>query len=79
EILSLVGEEYKDIVLTELAEYVRKTGSFAHSHLWGDVIQKSVNWWNLMKGRYPILKKALTIESWVEKVLQKKAIREAAK
>ncbi|EXX61861.1 hypothetical protein RirG_167190 [Rhizophagus irregularis DAOM 197198w] len=135
EILSLVGEEYKDIVLTELAEYVRKTGSFAHSHLWGDVIQKSVNWWNLMKGRYPILsdiaiqilfipatsaasernwstfgfihsklrnklhkkrvekivymfwnlrilrslEKALTIESWVEKVLQKKAIREAAK
>ncbi|CAB5326181.1 unnamed protein product [Rhizophagus irregularis] len=48
-----------------------------------------------MKGRYPILsdiaikilsipatsaaKKPLTIEGWVEKVLQKKAIREAAK
>ncbi|CAB5309860.1 unnamed protein product [Rhizophagus irregularis] len=95
EILSLVGEEYKDIVLTELAEYVGKTGSFAHSNLWGDVIQKPVNWWNLMKGRYPILsdiaiqilsipatsaaKKPLTIEGWVEKVLQKKAIREAAK
>uniref|UniRef100_U9TXR5 HAT C-terminal dimerisation domain-containing protein n=1 Tax=Rhizophagus irregularis (strain DAOM 181602 / DAOM 197198 / MUCL 43194) TaxID=747089 RepID=U9TXR5_RHIID len=55
EILSLVGEEYKDIVLTELAEYVGKTGSFAHSNLWGDVIQNPVNWWNLMKGRYPIL------------------------
>ncbi|CAB4403798.1 unnamed protein product, partial [Rhizophagus irregularis] len=55
EILTLVGEEYKDIVLTELAEYVGKTGSFAHSYLWGDVIQKPVNWWNLMKGRYPIL------------------------
>ncbi|CAB5171983.1 unnamed protein product [Rhizophagus irregularis] len=113
EILSLVGEEYKDIVLTELAEYVGKTGSFAHSNLWGDVIQKPVNWWNLMKGRYPILsdiaiqilsipatsaatgrkivymfwnlrilrslEKPLTIEGWVEKVLQKKAIREAAK
>jgi hypothetical protein len=103
--------------------------------LWGDVIQKPVNWWNLMKGRYPILsdvairilsipatsaasernwstfgfihsklrnklhekrvekivymfwnlrilrslEKPLTIEGWVEKVLQKKAIREAAK
>ncbi|PKC02046.1 hypothetical protein RhiirA5_381253 [Rhizophagus irregularis] len=33
EILSLVREEYKNIVLTELAEYVGKTGSFAHSYL----------------------------------------------
>ncbi|GBC17227.2 hypothetical protein GLOIN_2v1475481 [Rhizophagus irregularis DAOM 181602=DAOM 197198] len=32
ETLSLVGEEYKNIVLTKLAKYVRKTGSFAHSH-----------------------------------------------
>jgi hypothetical protein len=55
EIIQLVGEEYKDIVLTELAEYVGKTGGFAHSHLWGEVIQQPINWWNLMKGRYPIL------------------------
>ncbi|CAB5393619.1 unnamed protein product [Rhizophagus irregularis] len=33
ETLSLVGEEYKNIVLTKLAKYVGKTGSFAHSHL----------------------------------------------
>jgi len=39
----------------ELAEYVGKSGGFAPSHLWEDVIQKPVNWWNLMKGRYPIL------------------------
>ncbi|PKY31632.1 hypothetical protein RhiirB3_393462 [Rhizophagus irregularis] len=42
EILSLVGEEYKDIVLTELAEYVGKTGSFAHSNLWGDQLKAHV-------------------------------------
>ncbi|PKK59748.1 hypothetical protein RhiirC2_794377 [Rhizophagus irregularis] len=34
KILSLVREEYKNnIVLTEFAKYVGKTGSFAHSHL----------------------------------------------
>ena len=55
KIIQLAGKENKDIVLIELAEYVRKTGGFAHSHLWGDVIQKPINWWNLMKGKYPIL------------------------
>ena len=39
----------------KLAKYVGKTGGFAHSHLWGDVIQKPINWWNLMKERYLIL------------------------
>ena len=39
----------------ELAEYIGKSGGFAASHLWGNVIQKPVNWWNLMSGRYPIL------------------------
>ena len=55
EIIGLVGEEYRDVILTELAEYVGKTGGFAPSHLWGDVVQKPINWWNLMKGRYPVL------------------------
>jgi len=55
EIIELVGEEYQDLVLTELAEYIGKLGGFASNHLWGDVTQKPVNWWNLMKGRYPIL------------------------
>ena len=44
EIIQLAGEENKDIVLIELTEYVGKTGGFAHSHLWGDVIQKPINW-----------------------------------
>jgi hypothetical protein len=39
----------------ELSEYVGKTGGFAPSHLWGDVIQKSVNRWNLIKGSYLVL------------------------
>ncbi|CAB5210840.1 unnamed protein product [Rhizophagus irregularis] len=53
KILSLVGEEYKDIVLTEFAEY------------------------NLQILRS--LEKPLIIKGWVEKVLQKKVIREVAK
>ncbi|PKC54959.1 hypothetical protein RhiirA1_465633 [Rhizophagus irregularis] len=75
KILSLVGEEYKDIVLTEFAEYVGKIGSFAHSYLWE--IKIVYMFWNLQILRS--LEKPLTIEGWVEKVLQKKAIREAAK
>ena len=121
--------------MTELAEYVGKTGGFAPNHLWGNVIQKPINWWHLMKGRYPVLsdvaiqvlsipatsaasernwstfgfihsklrnrlhekrvekivymfwnlrilrslEKPLTLEGWVEKVLRKKAKRDADK
>ncbi|PKC61852.1 hypothetical protein RhiirA1_398094 [Rhizophagus irregularis] len=68
ETLSLVGEEYKNIVLTKLAKYVGKTGT-------GRKIVYM--FWNLQILRS--LEKPLTIEGWVEKVLQKKAIREAAK
>ena len=33
EIIQLVGEEYQDLVLMELAKYVGKSGGFAPSHL----------------------------------------------
>jgi len=55
EIIRLAGEEYRNIVLTEYAKYIGKTGGFAASYLWEDIIQKPVNWWNLMKGKYFIL------------------------
>ncbi len=49
EIIRLVGEENANQVLNELAEYVSQTGGFAKRHLWGNIKEKPINWWNLLK------------------------------
>ncbi|CAG8578943.1 13568_t:CDS:2 [Funneliformis caledonium] len=51
----LVREENASQVLNELVEYVSQTGGFAKRYLWGNIKEKPINWWNLLKAQYLIL------------------------
>ncbi|CAG8835399.1 27303_t:CDS:2, partial [Gigaspora margarita] len=61
ELIRLAGPENKDQVLEELSEYVEKIGGFSANYLWGSIKEKPYNWWNLIKARYPVLKKIVYI------------------
>jgi hAT family C-terminal dimerisation region len=55
EIIRIAGKENEVQVLYELSEYIGKSGGFAKKHLWSGLNQKPINWWNLLKSRYPLL------------------------
>lgn len=39
----------------EELEYIGRCGGFAKKHLWSGLNQMPINWWNLLKSRYPLL------------------------
>lgn len=56
ELIRLVPIENQIEVLKEYAEYLGKRGNFSRLHLWeSNLVKNSINWWCLVKGRYPIL------------------------
>ncbi|CAG8790733.1 6448_t:CDS:2, partial [Dentiscutata erythropus] len=56
KLIRLVPSQDQENILSEYAEYVSKKGHFAREYLWSsNLIQNPINWWSLLKGRYPIL------------------------
>jgi hypothetical protein len=56
ELIRLVSTENASRVLEEYAEYLGKLGNFSRLHLWeSNLVKNPINWWCLVKGRYPIL------------------------
>ncbi|CAB4432158.1 unnamed protein product [Rhizophagus irregularis] len=55
EIIRIAGKENEVQVLIELSEYIERRGGFAKKHLWSGLNQMPINWWNLLKSRYPLL------------------------
>jgi hypothetical protein len=56
ELIRLVPIENQSKVLDEYAEYLGKLDHFSCSYLWeSNLVKNPINWWYLVKGRYPIL------------------------
>ena len=55
EIIRIAGKDNEVQVLYELSEYIGRCGGFAKKHLWSGLNQMPINWWNLLKSRYPLL------------------------
>ena len=56
ELIYLVSNKNQDKVLIEYAEYLEKINNFSHTYLWKlGLVKNPINWWYLVKGRYPIL------------------------